>query len=121
MKGFSLNGRNLGSGLEQTSCQLCEHDSSESLFPDCKMREWCSVIQGIHNFKGLSIVLFLLFHCYAIKNKKPEKAPFNLPLFKGLWEMKVENLSSALRLQTDNGRNGPESLLTPVGLALEDT
>ena len=35
--------------------------------------------------------------------------PFSLPLFKELWEMEVKHLSGALRLQSNNGRNVPES------------
>lgn len=45
-----------------------------------------------------------------LKIESLNKSSFNCPLFKGLWEIEVEHLLGALRLQTNNGRNGPESL-----------
>lgn len=68
------------------------------------------MVQSINNCKNLSVVLFLLsYSAMQFKVKSLEDAPFHLPLFKGLWEMEVEHLSGALRLQTINGGNDPES------------
>lgn len=68
------------------------------------------MVPGINIFKIFQLYYFFFSIATQLKIKSLKEASFNLPLFKGLWEMKVEHLSGALRLQTNNGRNDPESL-----------
>lgn len=85
MKGFSLSGRNLSSGLDQTSCCV----SMAPLNLRSLIVKWGNGVLWSKTFIISEVFkLYYFFSSIAVQLKSQKEAPFNLTLFKGLWEMK---------------------------------